>query len=251
MLTALRYARAEASTTSVATPRPVTLRPSASTVIATAPNASEPPVTDDTWKLPTVPRTPVASEIAAMAASIMPSPVPFASILPSSWPSTTRAVGFAAVPPCSSSSWIVNRCTMRGAELLGDDRFEVGFGDLDLLVGELLEAHERAVERVALHVQAHLLERVGERVAAGVLAEHDLRRFLADRRRVDDLVGLAVGEHAVLVDAGLVRERVAADDRLVELHVVAGEPRHEAGRARELLGAHVHGAALEVVARAS
>ena len=87
---------------------------------------------------------PVASEIAAIAASIMPSPVPFASILPSSWPSTTRAVGFAAVPPCSSSSWTVKRWTSVGAELLGDDRLEVGFGDLDLLVGELLEAHERA-----------------------------------------------------------------------------------------------------------
>ena len=122
-----------------------------------------------------------------------------------------------------------------GAELLGDDRLEVGFGDLDLLVGELLEAHERRVERVALHVDAHLLERVVERVAAGVLAQHDLRGFLADRRRVDHFVGLAVGEHAVLVDAGLVRERVAADDGLVVLHVVAGEARHQARRARQLV----------------
>ncbi len=115
-----------------------------------------------------------------------------------------------------------------GPELLRDDRFEVGFGDLDLAVGELLEAHERGVERVALHVQAHLLERVGERVATGVLAQHDLRRFLADRRRVDDLVRLPVGQHTVLVDPRLVRERVASDDRLVELHVVPGETRHEA-----------------------
>ena len=68
-----------------------------------------------------------------------------------------------------------------GAELLGDDRLEVGLGDVDLLVGELLEAHERAVERVALHVQTHLLERVRERVAAGMLAQHDLRGLLTDR----------------------------------------------------------------------
>ena len=98
-----------------------------------------------------------------------------------------------------------------------------------------LKRTNAGVQRVALHVQAHLLERVGERVAAGVLAEHDLRGFLADGRRVDDLVGLAVGEHAVLVDAGLVRERVAPDDRLVELHVVAGEAGHQPRRARELL----------------
>ena len=37
-------------------------------------------------------------------------------------------------------------------------------------------------------------------------------------RRVHDLVGRALLEHAVLVDAGLVRERVAPDDRLVGLH---------------------------------
>src|SRR5207302_7988728 len=54
LFTALRYARAEASTTSVATPRPVTLRPSASSVTVTAPSASDPPVTDETWKLRSV-----------------------------------------------------------------------------------------------------------------------------------------------------------------------------------------------------
>ena len=52
----------------------------------------------------------------------------------------------------------------------------------------------------------------------------------------------------MLVDARLVRERVAADDRLVELHVVAGEPGDQARRARELFGAHAHVAVLEVVA---
>ena len=133
-------------------------------------------------------------------------------------------VGVATVPPRSSSSTIEKRCTIADAELLGDDRLEVGLGDLDLAVGQLLEPGERLVQRVALHVQAHLLQRVGERVAARVLAQHDLRRFLPDGRRVDDLVGLAVLEHAVLVDARLVRERVAADDRLVVLHRVAGEP---------------------------
>ena len=52
-----------------------------------------------------------------------------------------------------------------------------------LAVGQLLEPGERLVQRVALHVQAHLLQRVGERVAAGVLAQHDLRGLLADGRR--------------------------------------------------------------------
>src|SRR5579871_6452615 len=104
LLTALRYARADASTTSVATPRPVTRRLSASTVTVTAPSASDPPVTDETWKLRSVPETPVALEIASIAASIMPSPLPLASTLPSLCESTTRAVGRAAVPPCNSIS---------------------------------------------------------------------------------------------------------------------------------------------------
>ena len=156
---------------------------------------------------------------AAIAASIMPLPLAVGLDLAVAVGRARRvAVGCASVPPCSSRLTIENRCTMPGAELLGDDRLEVGLGDLDLAVGQLLEADERLVQRVALHVQAHLLQRVGERVAAGVLAQHDLRGFLADGRRVDDLVGLAVVEHAVLVDAGLVRERVAADDRLVVLH---------------------------------
>ena len=55
---------------------------------------------------------------------------------------------------------------------------------------------------------------------------------------VDDLVRLAVLEHAVLVDARLVRERVPADDRLVVLDRVAGEARHDPRRAGQLLGAH-------------
>ena len=42
-----------------------------------------------------------------------------------------------------------------------------------------------------------------------------------------DLVGRALLEHAVLMDAGLVGERVAADDRLVALHLHAGDVRHQ------------------------
>src|SRR5918996_1672904 len=53
---------------------------------------------------------------------------------------------------------------------------------------------------------------------------------------VHDLVGAALLEHAVLVDAGLVGERVATDHGLVRLHRVAGEPRDHAARARQLAG---------------
>ena len=55
-------------------------------------------------------------------------------------------------------------------------------------------------------------------------------RLEPDRGGVHDLVGGALLEHAVLVDAGLVGERVAAHDRLVRLHLVAGQPRHQPAR---------------------
>jgi len=46
-----------------------------------------------------------------------------------------------------------------------------------------LKRTNACVERVALHVDAHLLERVGKGVATRVLAEHDLRPLPGRRRR--------------------------------------------------------------------
>ena len=100
-----------------------------------------------------------------------------------------------------------------------DQRVQVLVEDLALLVGELLEARERGIERVLVgQVDAELGEPRLERVAPGELAEHQLVGAPADVLGAHDLVGLAVLEHAVLVDARLVRERVGADDRLVRLH---------------------------------
>ena len=52
--------------------------------------------------------------------------------------------------------------------------------------------------------------------------------------RVHDLVGLAHLQHAVLVDARVVAERVRADDRLVRLHGDAGQALDQAAGAVEL-----------------
>jgi len=72
-----------------------------------------------------------------------------------------------------------------------------------------------------------------------VLAQHDLGLALAHGRRIHDLVGAGVLEHAVLVDARLVGEGVAAHDGLVVLHRVAGEAGHQAAGLGQLLGLHV------------
>ena len=121
------------------------------------------------------------------------------------------------------------------ADLLGDDRREVLVRDLDLPVGELLEARERPLHVVGVDRDPDLLERVGEGVPPRMLAEDDLVALEPDLDRVHDLVGGPVREHAVLVDPALVGERARPHDRLVRLHRVAGERGDEPRRPHDLL----------------
>ena len=60
-----------------------------------------------------------------------------------------------------------------------------------------------------------------------MFAQHQLGLLQTDVFRTHDLVGLMMFEHAVLMDAGLVGEGVLADDRLVALHLDAGDVRHQ------------------------
>jgi hypothetical protein len=134
------------------------------------------------------------------------------------------------------SSFMVARCGPRGRDLLVDQRLDVLVVDVLLSVGERLEAHERIFELIAGELIAQFLELVHEGMAAGMLA-HDQRGLLhADVLRHHDLVGLRMLEHAVLVDAALVREGVAPDDRLVVLHRERGDGGNELRRPRQHLG---------------
>jgi BirA family biotin operon repressor/biotin-[acetyl-CoA-carboxylase] ligase len=62
-----------------------------------------------------------------------------------------------------------------------------------------------------------LLQALFERVPAGVLPQHKRALLQADVLRPHDLVSLGGAQHAVLVYAGLVSERVPAHDRLIGL----------------------------------
>ena len=107
--------------------------------------------------------------------------------------------------------------------------------DLALLVGELLEARERVIERLlAAKIDAELGKARPERVATGELAQHQPVGAPAHVLRAHDLVGLAVLEHAILMDAGLVREGVGAHDRLVRLHGETGDPRDQLRRRHDV-----------------
>ena len=79
-----------------------------------------------------------------------------------------------------------------------------------------------------------------------MLAEDELVGRAPDVLRLHDLVGELLLEHAVLVDARLVGERVLADDGLVRLHVDAGDVREQPRGAEDLFRFHA-GLGAEVV----
>ena len=118
-------------------------------------------------------------------------------------------------------------------QLVVDQRGDVLVVDRALAVGEILEAAERVVQRVVAELVAQLPQLVAERRATRVLA-HD-KRGLGDAHCFGphDLVGRLVLQHAVLMNAALMREGVAADDRLVELHRERRHRRHDLRRAVE------------------
>ncbi len=115
-----------------------------------------------------------------------------------------------------SETSLMLSCAVR--DVLVDERLDVLVVDDLLAVGEILEAQERVLELVVGELVAELGELGAEGVAARMLAHHQRSLRDADAFGRHDLVGERVLEHAVLVDAALMREGVAPDDRLVVLH---------------------------------
>ena len=90
--------------------------------------------------------------------------------------------------------------------------------------------------------------RAGQGGAAAVLAQHELGGGKADVLGPHDLVGRALLEHAVLVNARLVGEGVLADDRLVALHLDAGHVGHQPAGGHQPPGVDVRVGMIEIVA---
>src|SRR5919106_1801336 len=149
---------------SVETPWPAAEEPESSRITDASPSASWPPVTASIRNSRRRASRRVAELMARKMASIGPSPVKSPRIAsPSGETRDTVACG---------------------------GRLEVHRGDLLLLVRELLEALERLVERLAGDLVAQVHQRGLQRVAAGVLAEHDRVCLVqADRLGGHDLVG--------------------------------------------------------------
>ena len=118
---------------------------------------------------------------------------------------------------------------------LVDETLEVLVIDFLLLVGKVQEVLIDLVERVALKLVAELLEAMLQCRVPAACGKDDLALACSDVCRVDDLVGVALLKHAVLMDARGVSKRISADDGFVRLHAHAGDGGDEATCLGELL----------------
>src|SRR5207253_1198396 len=125
------------------------------------------------------------------------------------------------------------RGLLRRAPGLRRDRDEIALVELVDLVTALHRENVGTVEGLALKRQPQLREPSREAATAGELRDDDAPRLPTDGLRGHDLVRPRVLEHAVLVDARGVRERVRADDGLVRLHRDPGELADEPARRDE------------------
>ena len=104
---------------------------------------------------------------------------------------------------------------VRAAHLLAADGHDVALGDVLLAVGQLLELFKGAVQLMLGQLKAQLLRVLAQGVPAAELAQHHPALGNAQLLGLHDLVGGALAEHPVLVDAALVHEGVGAHDGLV------------------------------------
>jgi len=74
---------------------------------------------------------------------------------------------------------------------------------------------EQLIEFAVADVKAEILHALAKRVTAAMLAEHEIGARQPHILRPHDLVGRVMLEHAVLMNAGFVRERVFTDDSFV------------------------------------
>jgi hypothetical protein len=109
------------------------------------------------------------------------------------------------------------------------ERVQVFVENVVLFVSEVLEALEDGVQCLfGFERDPELGKPRPERVAAAVLAQHELVRVPAHVLGAHDLVSVAALEDPVLVDSRLVRKCIRADDRLVRLDGKACNPGDQA-----------------------
>ena len=124
-------------------------------------------------------------------------------------------------------------------ESVVQQRQQIFVEDVALLVRECRELGVERFERVRVELVSQLSIAALERVTSGVFAEYDARAAGADHFRRDDLVRQTILEHAVLMDARLVGERIPADDGFVGLRKHADFMRHHPTGSHDLAWIHL------------
>src|SRR5271169_4926570 len=88
--------------------------------------------------------------------------------------------------------------------------------ELALSIGDRLKAHECGLEPRGVELDPEARDARCEPRAPRELTEHDLRSMrIADHGRIDPLEGLALLQHAVLMNSGRMAKCVSPDDGLV------------------------------------
>ena len=119
----------------------------------------------------------------------------------------------------------------------GNQRLKVFVENLAFFIGQILETFERGVEQFfGFKIDADFVQTRFEGVAAGEFSQGQAVGGPTHRLGTHDLVGFAMLQHAVLMNAGFVRKRIGTHHRLVGLHGIAGNPRHQLGCRDDLRG---------------
>jgi hypothetical protein len=139
------------------------------------------------------------------------------------------------------------RVTNGVAHFLGDQCFEIGIAQFNFAIGQFLESGEHLVERIAMQVITHLLQGVGKRMTAGMLAQNDFRLALTNCGWIHDFVGRALIQHAVLMDTRFMCKRITTNNGLVVLNGIGSEATHQTRSASQFLGLDTGIDATEVI----
>ncbi len=130
-------------------------------------------------------------------------------------------------PEIVKSSRLVSRmCSFlvpRNKAIVGENAFAHGSGIHQDGILKMRETYEIMDPEEVGWGKSELLAANRESVAARVFPQHQPRIGNTHGLRGHDFVGQRVLDYAILVDAGLMRKRVATDDGLVGLHLEAND----------------------------
>ena len=136
---------------------------------------------------------------------------------------------------------VVKLHAVGGAAFGAGQHHDVVVGDFLLLVGQVEEILVNLVQLLVVDVHAVHAQTVLQGGTSAAGCQHDAVVVDAHVLGVDNLVGLRILQHAVLMDAAAVGKGIASHDGLVGLHGHVHQARYHAARGEYLGGVDVRG----------